>query len=100
MPSVTWEKGETKLGNDSPGIVIISWNNGTIIESHLLVAVTSDERRGDYICVASSQDGETRQTFVIEEGSEKDVNCHMKHFDCLKSSLDETHALSILSHLS
>lgn len=65
LPSVTWEKGETKLGDGSPGVVIISWNNGTITESHLLVAVTSSERRGDYTCVASNLDGEARQTFVI-----------------------------------
>lgn len=69
LPSITWEKEGTTLGDDSPGVVIISWNNGTTIQSHLLVAVTSDDRRGKYTCVASNQDGKTRQSFVIE-GSE------------------------------
>ncbi|XP_078364972.1 uncharacterized protein LOC144649356 [Oculina patagonica] len=67
LPSVTWEKGETKLGDDNPGVVIISWKNGTTMESHLLVAVTCDDRRGNYTCVASSEDGEKRQKFVIED---------------------------------
>ena len=63
VPSIRWEKGGKELGDQSPGVVIISWNNGTIVESHLLVAVTSDERRGTYTCVV---DGETRRKFVIE----------------------------------
>lgn len=63
---ITWEKEGHKLGGDSPGIVILSWNNGTILESHLLVAVTSDERRGSYTCVVVSDDGESRQSFVIQ----------------------------------
>ena len=72
VPSITWEKEGTALGDDSAGVVIISWNNGTTIQSHLLVAVTSDDRRGKYSCVASNKDGKTRQSFVIEgEGKVK-----------------------------
>ncbi|KAJ7374556.1 hypothetical protein OS493_004894 [Desmophyllum pertusum] len=55
------------------GVVIISWDNGTIMESHLLVAVTCNERRGSYTCVVFSQDGETRQTFVIEGQTRKEL---------------------------
>ena len=63
---IWWEKGGKKIEDQSPGVVIISWNNGTIMESHLLVAVTGDERRGTYSCVVSREDGETRRAFVIE----------------------------------
>ena len=66
MPSIRWEKGGKELEYQSPGVVIISCNNGTIKESHLLVAVTSDERRGTYTCIMWNKDGETRKTFVIE----------------------------------
>lgn len=67
LPSIKWEKDGTIFRDDSPGVVIISWNNVTTIQSHLLVAVTSDDRRGKYTCVASNKKGKTRQSFVIEE---------------------------------
>ena len=66
VPSIRWEKGGKKIEDQSPGIVIISWNNGTSIENHLLVAVTNSKRRGTYTCVVLRKDGKTSRTFVIE----------------------------------
>ena len=66
VPPVRWEKGGKKIEDQSPGVVIISWNNDTIMESHLLVAVTGHERQGTYSCVVLRKDGETRRAFVIE----------------------------------
>ena len=69
VPSVRWEKDGKKLGDQSPGVAIISWNNGTVVDSHLFIAVTGAERRGKYTCVTeSSKDGETQKTFFIEGG--------------------------------
>ena len=65
-PSIKWEKDGTTLKDGSPSVVIIFWKNGTTVQSHLLVAVTSDDRRGKYTCVASNKEGETRQSFVIQ----------------------------------
>ena len=67
LPSIKWEKDGTTLRDDNPNVAIISWKNDTTIQSHLLVAVTSDDRRGKYTCVASNKKGETRQSFVIED---------------------------------
>lgn len=67
LPSINWEKEGSTLGDDDQSVVIISWNNGTTVQSHLLVAVTSDDRRGNYTCVASNQDGKTRLSFVIKD---------------------------------
>jgi len=66
VSSIKWEKEGKELGDQSPGVVVISCNNGTIMESHLLVAVTEDERRGTYTCVVLGKDGETRRAFVIQ----------------------------------
>ena len=71
VSSIKWEKEGKELGDQSPGVVVISCNNGTIMESHLLVAVTEDERRGTYTCVVLSKDGETRRAFVIQGGEAK-----------------------------
>ena len=64
---ITWQKQGHNLRDGSSGVVIISWNNGTILESHLLVAVTDDdERRGTYTCVGTDEDGQSRRSFVIQ----------------------------------
>lgn len=64
---ITWQKQGHNLRDGSSGVVIISWNNGTILESHLLVAVTDDdERRGTYSCVGTDEDGQSRRSFVIQ----------------------------------
>ena len=64
---ITWQKQGHNLRDGSSGVVIISWNNGTILESHLLVAVMDDdERRGTYTCVGTDEDGQSRRSFVIQ----------------------------------
>ena len=68
LPSVKWERDGKELTDESLGIVIISWNNGTQINSHLIIAVNGDERWGKYTCVVSSDGKETRKTFLIERG--------------------------------
>ena len=68
LPSVKWERDGKELTDESLGIVIISWNNGTQIDSHLIIAVNGDERWGKYTCVVSSDGKETRKTFLIERG--------------------------------
>ena len=68
MPSVKWERDGKELTDESLGIVIISWDNGTQVNSHLIIAVNGDERWGKYTCVVSSDGKETRETFVIERG--------------------------------
>ena len=68
LPSVKWEREGKELTDESLGIVIISWDNGTQVNSHLIIAVNGDERWGKYTCVVSSDGKETRETFVIERG--------------------------------
>ena len=68
LPSVKWERDGKELTDESLGIVIISWDNGTQVNSHLIIAVNGDERWGKYTCVVSSDGKETRETFVIERG--------------------------------
>ena len=68
LPSVKWEIDEKELTDESLGIVIISWDNGTQVNSHLIIAVNGDERWGKYTCVVSSNGKETRKPFVIERG--------------------------------
>ncbi|RMX59533.1 hypothetical protein pdam_00003601 [Pocillopora damicornis] len=72
---ITWQKQGHNLRDGSSGVVIISWNNGTILESHLLVAVTDDdERRGTYTCVGTDEDGQSRRSFVIQGQAAKKLS--------------------------
>lgn len=47
------------------GLAILSRSNDTLEESHLFVAVTGNERRGEYICVAVNKKGVSKQSFRI-----------------------------------
>ena len=90
MPSVKWERDGKELTDESLGIVIISWDNGTQVNSHLIIAVNGDERWGKYTCVVSSNGKETRENFVIERGEKGqlrsksmlliDIIIHSKYF--------------------
>lgn len=72
---ITWQKQGHNLRDGSSGVVIISWNNGTILESHLLVAVTDDdERRGTYTCVGTDEDGQSRRSFLIQGQAAKKLS--------------------------
>ncbi|PFX31398.1 hypothetical protein AWC38_SpisGene3782 [Stylophora pistillata] len=64
---ITWKKEGHTLRDGSSGIVIIFWHNRTILESHLLVAVTDDGRRGIYTCDVDTKDGQlSRKSFMIQ----------------------------------
>ena len=89
VPSIKWEKDGKTLGDKNPGVAIISCNNGTVVESHLLVAVTEDERRGTYTCVVVSKDGETRRAFVIQGGEAK----REKHSVTQRLKMSAIHAM-------
>ena len=89
VSSIKWEKEGKELGDQSPGVVVISCNNGTIMESHLLVAVTEDERRGTYTCVVLGKDGETRRAFVIQGGKAK----RAKHSVTQRLKMSAIHAM-------
>lgn len=83
LPSVKWERDGKELTDESLGIVIISWDNGTQVNSHLIIAVNGDERWGKYTCVVSSDGKETRETFVIERGEKGNGDKKLKSVDLI-----------------
>lgn len=64
-PLVRWEKEGKVIKDKDEGIAILSRSNDTLEESHLFVAVTSNGRRGEYICVAVNEKGVSKQSFRI-----------------------------------
>ena len=63
---VQWEKEGQAVKDKDEGIAILSRNNGSLEESHLFVAVTSNDRRGEYICVVTNENGVAKQSFRIK----------------------------------
>ena len=65
-PLVRWEKEGVTVKDKDEGIAILSKRNASVEESHLFVAVSGNERRGKYICVASNEGGVAKQSFNIK----------------------------------
>ena len=63
---VRWEKEGQAVKDKDEGIAILSRNNGSLQESHLFVAVTSNDRRGEYICVVTNENGVAKQSYRIK----------------------------------
>lgn len=64
-PLVRWEKEGVTVKDKDEGIAILSKSNDSVEESHLFIAVSGNERRGKYICVASNEEGVAKQSFNI-----------------------------------
>lgn len=64
-PLVRWEKEGVTVKDKDEGIAILSKSNDNVEESHLFIAVSGNERRGKYICVASNEEGVAKQSFNI-----------------------------------
>ena len=65
-PLVRWEKEGLTVKDKDEGIAILSKSNDSVEESHLFIAVSRNERRGKYICVASNEEGVVKQSFDIK----------------------------------
>jgi len=63
---VRWEKEGHAVKDKDEGIAVLSRNNGSLQESHLFVAVTSSDRRGEYVCVVTNENGVAKQSFRIK----------------------------------
>ena len=63
---VRWEKEGRAVKDKDEGIAVLSRNNGSLQESHLFVAVTSSDRRGEYVCVVTNENGVAKQSFRIK----------------------------------
>ncbi|KAJ7374557.1 hypothetical protein OS493_004895 [Desmophyllum pertusum] len=70
-PLFRWEKEGVTVKDTDEGIAILSRSNDSLEESHLFIAVTGDGRRGDYICVVSTEEGVAKQSFSIKGTSNK-----------------------------
>jgi len=68
---VRWEKEGHAVKDKDEGIAVLSRNNGSLQESHLFVAVTSSDRRGEYVCVVTNENGVAKQSFRIKDNSGK-----------------------------
>lgn len=64
-PVIRWEKKGVEVKDGDEGVAILSRSNASLEESHLFVAVTSNERRGEYICIATNGKGISKQAFLI-----------------------------------
>lgn len=64
-PVIRWQKKGVEVKDRDEGVAILSRSNSSLEESHLFVAVTSDERRGEYICIATNGKGISKQAFLI-----------------------------------
>ncbi|CAH3130188.1 unnamed protein product [Porites lobata] len=64
-PVIRWEKKGVEVKDRDEGVAILSRSNASLEESHLFVAVTSNERRGEYICIATNEKGISKQAFLI-----------------------------------
>lgn len=65
-PLVRWEKEGVTVKDKDEGIAILSKSNDSTEESHLFVAVSGNERRGEYVCVVSNEEGVAKQSFNIK----------------------------------
>ena len=45
---------------------MLSTTNGSILKSHLFIAITNDDLRGKYTCMSSDEPDVTLQAFIIE----------------------------------
>lgn len=66
-PFLRWERDGVTIKDTDEGVAVLKKSNATLEESHLFVAVTDSERRGNYICVARNAEGEVKMTFTIDE---------------------------------
>ena len=64
-PVIRWVKKGVEVKDRDEGVAILSRSNASLEESHLFVAVTSNERRGEYICIATNEKGISKQAFLI-----------------------------------
>ena len=65
-PVVRWEKEGIVVQDKDKGVAILTRSNGSVEESHLFVAVTGNNRRGEYICVVTNEKGISKQSFRIK----------------------------------
>ena len=64
--TVRWKKEGEELKEEDLGVAILSTLKETgSLESHLLIAVTSDDLRGKYECFSSADSNEAQETFFI-----------------------------------
>lgn len=66
-PFLRWKRHGVTIKDADEGVAVLEKSNSTLEESHLFVAVTDNERRGIYICVARNEEGETTMSFKIGE---------------------------------
>ena len=64
-PFLRWKRHGVTIKDADEGVAVLEKSNSTLEESHLFVAVTDNERRGIYICVARNEEGETTMSFKI-----------------------------------
>ena len=64
-PLLRWERNGATVKDSDEGVAILSKSNASLEESHLFIAVTGSGRRGNYICVATNEEGVAKQSFTI-----------------------------------
>ena len=74
--TVRWKREGEDLKEEDLGVAILSAlkNLTGSLESHLLIAVTSDDLRGKYECFSSADSNAAQHTFFI--GSKKMIPCY------------------------
>lgn len=70
-PLLRWERNGATVKDSDEGVAILSKSNASLEESHLFIAVTGSGRRGNYICVATNEEGVAKQSFTIVSYSRK-----------------------------
>lgn len=63
--TIAWKRGRTELQNSDLGVEMLPIKKGDFLESHLFIAITDDDLRGEYTCTLSDEPDVTLQTFII-----------------------------------